>query len=118
MEIDHFFQKSKFDILRDQKITEGWHFMGMEGLTEIKFSKEAKFEDVTFQTEESIREKYLQIARQEDPSGEFEVDLLLDENTDRLQRFRKTSTDEEYRDILTRLNDRDKSYFVFVRKKE
>ena len=116
MGIDSF-PKSKFDELLEQKRTEGWYYVGMEGLTKTQFSKEAKFEDVVFQTEESIREKYLQIARQEDPSGEFEVDLFLDENTERLRKFRETSTDEEYRDILTRLNDRDKSYFVFVRRK-
>ncbi|OGZ16289.1 MAG: hypothetical protein A3G11_01175 [Candidatus Lloydbacteria bacterium RIFCSPLOWO2_12_FULL_51_9] len=92
--------------------------MGREGLTQTKFSKDAKFEEVPFQTEDAIREKYFQLARQENPSSEFEVDLVLDENTDKLRRIRELSGEEEYRNVLNNLMEADRVYFVFVRKIE
>ena len=111
------FPKTNFEMLIENRRAEGWHYMGLEGLTKTKFSKEAKFEQVPDQTEDSIKEKYLNDAKQQDPTAEFEVDLVLDENTEKLRSFKKISTDGEYQDILTRLRDEDKSYFVFVRKK-
>ena len=56
------------------------------------------------------------MAKQEDPSAEFEIDLVLDENTDKLRRFREIGTEEEYRNVINNLRDEDKSYFVFIRR--
>lgn len=109
-------KESEFDKLRKSKEAEGWHFVGREGLTRTKFSKDAKFEEIPFQTEDSIKERYLQIATQQNPSSEFEVGLVLDENTDKLRRFREISTGEEYQDFLNNLRGADRVYFVFVRK--
>lgn len=111
-------KESEFDKLLKSKEAEGWHFVAREGLTQFKLSKDLKFEAVPYQTEDSMKEKYLQIARQQDPSSEFEIDLVLDENTDRLQRFRKVSTEEEYRSIVSNLREVDRVYFVFIRKTE
>ena len=84
-------------------------------MTKTKFSKEAKFEEVPYQTEDSIKEKYLQIAKQEDPVSEFEIDLVLNENTDKLRRFKEISTEEEYRSIVSNLREADRAYLVIVR---
>ncbi|OGZ15205.1 MAG: hypothetical protein A3J08_03055 [Candidatus Lloydbacteria bacterium RIFCSPLOWO2_02_FULL_51_11] len=111
-------KESEFDKLLKSREVDGWHFMGREGLTQTKFSKDAKFEEVPFQTEDAIREKYFQLARQENPSSEFEVDLVLDENTDKLRRIRELSGEEEYRNVLNNLMEADRVYFVFVRKIE
>lgn len=111
-------KESEFDELLKNKKAEGWYFVGREGLTQTKFSKDAKFEEVPYQTEDSIKEKYLQMAKQEDPSSEFEVDLVLDENTDKLRRLREICTEEEYRAIIGNLREAHRFYFVFVRKIE
>ena len=110
------YRESEFDKLLKGKEAAGWHFAGMEGLTQTKFSKEAKFEEVSYQTEDSIKEKYLQLAKQEDPVSEFEIDLVLNENTDKLRRFKGISTEEEYRSIISNLREADRTYLVFVRK--
>jgi hypothetical protein len=110
------YKESEFDKLLKGKEEEGWHFVGREGLTKTKFSKDAKFEEIPYQTEDSIKEKYLQMAKQEDPSSEFEVDLVLDENIEKLRRFREIGTKEEYHNIITNLREEDRVYFIFVRK--
>ena len=51
-------RESEFDKLLKGKEAAGWHFTGREGLTQTKFSKEAKFEEVLYQKEDSIKEKY------------------------------------------------------------
>lgn len=109
-------KESEFDKLRKNKEAEGWHFAGREGLTQTKFSKDAKFEEVPFQTEDAIREKYLQLVKRGDPSSEFEVDLVLDESTDKLRRFREISTEEEYRNVISNLREADRAYLIFVRR--
>lgn len=111
-------QESEFDKLLKRKEAGGWHFAGKEGLTQTKFSGETvKFEEVPFQTEDSIKEKYLREAKGRDPSSEFEVDLVLNENMEKLRWFRKNGTEEEYRKILKNLREEDRNYFVFIRKK-
>ena len=115
-ENDMLYKESEFDKLLKNKEAEGWHFVGKEGLTQTKFSKDAKFEEVPYQTENSIEDKYLQLARQENPFSVFEVDLVLDENTDKLRKFRAISTEEEYRNIINNLREEDRVYYVFVRK--
>ncbi|OGY91707.1 MAG: hypothetical protein A3B31_02215 [Candidatus Komeilibacteria bacterium RIFCSPLOWO2_01_FULL_53_11] len=108
--------ESEFDKLLAARKAAGWHYVGREGLTQTKFSDEAKFEEVPYQTEDAIKDRYLKETRQQDPSSEFEVDLVLDENTDMLRRFREILTEEEYQNIVTNLRDVDRTYFVFVRK--
>ena len=108
-------RESEFDKLLKNKEAAGWHFVGREGLTQTKFSKDAKFEQVPYQTEDSIKEKYLQLAKQENPVSEFEIDLVLDENTDKLRRFREISTEDEYRSIVSNLREADRAYLVIVR---
>ena len=108
--------ESELDRMLKSKEAEGWHFVGREKLTRTKFSAEAKFEEIIDQTEESITERYLEQARQQDPSSKFEVELVLDEGTEKLRKLRKISTEEEYQVILANLSAQDKSYFVFVRK--
>jgi len=110
-------RESEFDKLLKSKEAEGWHFVGKEGLTQTKLSEKIiKFEAIPYQTEALIKEKYLQIVKQQDPSSEFEIDLVLDENTDKLRRLREISTEEEYVEALRNLREADKVYFVFIRK--
>lgn len=110
------YKKSQFDELLKSKVAAGWYYKGMEKLTQTKFSKDAKFEEVPYQTEDAIKEKYRQIVKQEDPSSEFEVDLVLDQNTQKLLGLRRISTEEEYRNFVSNLMEKDKNYFVFVKK--
>jgi len=111
-------QESAFDRLLQTRAADGWHFAGREELTRTRFSKDAKFEQVPYQTENSIREKWLQIAKQQDPSLEFEAELVLDENTEKLRRFREIGTAEEYRTIISNLREENRAYLVFVRRVE
>lgn len=112
----HF--ESEFEKVRKIKETEGWHLAGQEKLTETKFSKEAKFEQVLYQTEDEIRTRYLMQAYQQNPTTDFEIELTLDENTDKLRRLRLAVTDEEYRSIIENLNPSDKQYLVWLKKIE
>jgi len=117
MPIERFsHQESDFDSLLRTKESAGWHFMGREGLTRTEFSKEAKFEEVPFQTEEEIKNMYLKIARQQDPTAGFEVELVLDEGSDKLKKLREISTSEKYKSVINNLHPADRKYFVFVRK--
>ena len=116
MSIENFSnQESGFNKLVGDKEKEGWFFVGREQLTQTKFSHEAKFEEVPFQTEEDIKNKHLGRFRRQDPRSDFEVELVLDENTDKLKRLREISTDEEYEQIIKNLNPGDRNYFVFIR---
>jgi len=109
--------ESEFEKLSKSKKTQGWDFMGQERLTMTKFSsKDALFLEVPFQTETQIKEKYMNFAKKQAPSHKFEVELILDENTEKLVQIRKISTEEEYENILKNLRDEDKNYFVFIRK--
>ena len=108
------YKESEFDKLLKSKEAEGWYFMGRERLTQTKFSKEAKFEEAPFQTAEEIKNRYLETAKQQAPSSDFEIELILDENTDKLRRFQEISTDEEYRNVIKTLNSADKNYFIFL----
>ena len=111
-------KESPFEVLLRERSEQGWHYVGREGVTTTKFTDDARFVEVPFQTEDDIRKKYLDDARNADPASAHEVDLVFDETTDRLQRIRKISSDEEYQKILRKLPDQDKIYFVFLRKKE
>ena len=111
-------KESEFDKIRKNKEAEGWHFMGLEGLTQTRLSEEIKFEAVPYQTEEAIQDKYLKIAKQHNPSSDFEVELMLNEDTDKLRRIRKIATEEEYRNILENLNPGEKQYLIWVRRIE
>jgi len=111
-----FNQESEFDKLCKGKALEGWSFIAREGLTQTKFSNDAKFEEVPFQTEKSLKEKYQKIAKGQDPSSDFEVDLVLDENTDKIKRLRSVLDSDEYCRIVNNLNVGDKFYFVFMRR--
>jgi len=104
-----------FSKLREQKEAEGWHFFKREGLAQTKF-QDGKFNEIPYQTEDSIKEKYISAMKAQDPSSKYEVDLVLDENTEKLRKLREISSEEEYRGLLDNLHDADKSYFVFVRK--
>jgi len=110
--------ESAFDKLLRDKNADGWEFVAREGLTQTNFSDEAKFEETSFQTEDDIRGSYLEKLKQNDPSGEYEVDLVLDQNTDKLKSLRALSADEEFDKILESLNPADKNYFIFIRKVE
>jgi DNA-binding MurR/RpiR family transcriptional regulator len=117
MSIENFPNKAlRFDQLLKNRESEGWQFAGRERLTQTKFSKEAKFEEIQFQTEEDIKKRYLNRAKQEDPSSDFEVDLILDEHIDKLTKLREMSTDEEYQQIINNLAPQDRNYLVFVRR--
>jgi hypothetical protein len=119
MPLEEFPRKeSGFEKISKSKELEGWHFMGREGLTQTKFSKEAKFEEIPHQTEDEIKKRYLEFVKEQDPSSDFEIELMLDENTDKLRKLRKISTDEEYRNTLENLNPEDKHYLVWMRRIE
>ncbi len=110
--------ESPFETLLRTKEEDGWIPAGKESLTQTKFrSEDAKFVPEQYQTESAICQKYLEAAKQKDPSSEFEVDLVLDEETEKLRKFRENSTDEEYRHILTKLRPEDTHYYVFIRRK-
>lgn len=77
--------ESEFDKLVQEKETKGWHFAGREGLTKTEFQKDARFVEAPFQTEDDIKGKYLKIAKAEDLSSDYEVELVLDVNTDKIK---------------------------------
>jgi hypothetical protein len=119
MEKENFpHDESDFDRLCKSKKAEGWHCMGQERLTRTRLSKDVKFEEFPLQMEEEIRARYLETVKKQDPTSEFEVELLLDENTEKLRRLREILPVEEYRDILGKLKDGDKSFLVWVRRIE
>lgn len=95
----------------------GWIIVGHEGLARTKFSKDARFLPEVFQTADDIRKIYIDKAKQEDPSHEYEIELVLDENTDKLQSIRKVVDENQYKEILAKLKDEDKAFIVFMRRK-
>ena len=111
------YAESELGKLRRSKEAEGWALVGREKLTKTKLSPEARFEEIPFQTEDSIREHYLKQAREQNPGSDFEVELVLDETTDKLLRIHQLVTEAEYREALTKLRDEDKMYLIFVRKR-
>ena len=119
MSLESFPKKEDpFDRLKKDKEAQGWIIAGHESLTHTKFrSEDARFVEVPLQTEEEIIEKYLQMAKSQDPDSEFEIELVLDENTDTLRRFREMESKEEYNKILENLRDKNKSFIVYIRKK-
>ncbi len=92
--------------------------MARENLTKVEFQEDAKFLEVPKQTEEDIREKYLKIAKENNSDTEFEVELVLDENTHTLKKMREISDDEEYKRMKEGLAPKDRTYLVFIRKIE
>ena len=117
-EKQNYIKESAFEKYRREKEQEGWYCMGREGLTQTKFSQEGKFEEIPFQTEDDITVRYLGAAKAQDPSSDFAIELILDENTDKLRKLREVFTDQEYRNAIDNLNLEDRSYFIFVRKIE
>lgn len=95
---------------------EGWVLVGQEKLTETKFDQEAKFSEVPFQTEDQIKEKYLQRLKNQIPLSNFEILLILNENTEQLARLRQVVSIEEYQKLLKNLKDTKKTYLVYARK--
>ncbi len=118
-ETNHFAShESPFDALCKEKESQGWQYVSREGLTQTKFSKDAKFEEIPYQTEEEIRARYIQEARAKNPTLNFEVDLVLDQNTEKLKKLKSLISPEEYAALLERLNPEDKNYLVFMRQVE
>ena len=114
---EHLYRaETEFDKLVHEIESSGWVIVGHEGLARTKFSKDARFLPEVFQTEEDIKEKYLDKARQEDPSNKYEIKMVLDENIDKLQSIRKVVGDDEYKDILAKLRDEDRAFIVFMRR--
>jgi len=109
--------ESAYDKIIKAKEAEGWVFVKTESLTETQFQKEdARFVEVPQQTEGFIKEKYLRIFKAQNPSGNYEVDLVLNLDTDKLRKLREILNDDEYQKILENLKPEDKEYYVFVRK--
>jgi len=109
--------ESTYDKLIKSREAEGWIFVKTEVLTETRFQGEdAKFVEKPQQTEESIKEKHLQIIKAQDPSGNYEVDLILNTDTNKLRKLREMLSDDEYKKVLKNLKPEDKEYYVFVRK--
>lgn len=111
------FPQSENSKLIEQRKKAGWINVGRESLTETKFQKDARFLEEQYQTEEDIKESYLKAAHAEDPDSEYEVELVLDEHTPKLDRVRKIMNEEEFQTILQQLQPNDRTYMVFVRKK-
>lgn len=110
-------KKSECSIKLERLQAEGWVILGNEHLTQVQFSKEAKFEEIPFQTEAQIREKYLAQLAKQAPGVEFEIQLLLDENTQDLVKLKELLSPEEYQDALKNINPEKKIYLVLARKK-
>jgi len=108
--------KSEFALSLEAREAEGWSLVGHETLTQTKFQQDARFLPETVQTEDDIKEKYLKAALAEDSDSEYEVDLVLDLNTDKLGRLREISEPEEFERIISELRDVDKAFHVYVRK--
>jgi DNA-binding MurR/RpiR family transcriptional regulator len=109
--------KTSFDRLLEERNAEGWHYIDREGLTRTQFQQDARFVEVPYQTEEDIKNRYLQMAKQKIPQGEYEVDLVPDLNSDKLRRLKETVSEEEFQEITKNLRKEDRVYFVFLRKK-
>jgi hypothetical protein len=107
---DKMWEDSSFEKLRVEKAKDGWEYAGVEKITMTKFSPEAKFDEILFQNETDIRKKYSN-------NGKYDVDLILDINTGKLQDFKKILTPDEFDKIIKNLKDEDKNYLVFIREK-
>lgn len=98
-----------FEKFLKERVTNGWAYQGKEQLTITKFnSKNGLFEDVPFQTEEDIVRKY------KGSDENTEVDLVFTPN-ERIKRMQEILSPEEFANL--EITPRDKSYFVFIRKK-
>ena len=113
-----YHNESEFSKIRKKKEVEGWVQIGVEKLTQIKFSKDARFLEEPFQTEESIKQKYLEQLKKKYSKFKFEIELMLDENTEKLVNLRKIMDEEEYKEALKNINEEDKNYLVWARKIE
>src|SRR6266404_4171417 len=81
--------------LLEKRTAEGWQYLGREGLAQTKFNNtDGKFEDIPFQTEEEIKQKYINLVSKVDPKSHYEVELVLDENSEKLNRLKADSTEE------------------------
>ena len=105
-----FNEESFFDKMLEEKAKAGWQYIGTEKLTETEFVEGAKFEEITKQDEKKIKDRYSQ-------GGKYEVDLVLDMNTQKIQDMKKILTKEEFDKVVADLADRDKNYLVFRRVK-
>ena len=109
--INQILEGTSFEKTLAEKAKDGWRYAEKEALTITKFSSEAKFEEISVRSEADIIKKYSE-------NGKYDVELVLDTNTQRIQDFRKILTPEEFEDLLKNLSDRDRNYFVFIRLKK
>jgi hypothetical protein len=99
---------SPFETLIKERASQGWNYIGIEPLTRTKFSHEARFEDVPFQTKEDIKTRY-------SGGGVQDVDLVL-RLSPKIEELRRLVTPEEFAKL--EIGPQDKSYLVFVRNKQ
>ena len=112
-----FIDKSEFERQINDMESLGWVMVSHESLTRVKFSKDASFIPEPFQTEEDIKIKYLNKAKSENPTSEYEIELVIDQNSDKLRSIKKVVSENEYQEILQNLRDEDKTLIVLMRKK-
>ncbi len=79
---------------------------GYEKLTVTRFQPDARFLDVPLQSEDDIKKKY--------KNDDTEVELVLAPNH-KLEEIRKILSPEEF--AKASVPDSEKSYYVFVKKK-
>ncbi|HEY4496457.1 MAG TPA: hypothetical protein VJC04_03865 [Candidatus Paceibacterota bacterium] len=82
----------------------------MEGLTQTKFSKEAKFEEIQFQTEDDIKKKYGQ-------GEKYTVELVFDYDQQWVRDLRRVVSSGEFDNLLKidNIPPEKRKYFVFVK---
>lgn len=105
-----FNEESVFDKMLEEKAKSHWQYIGTEKLTETEFVEGAKFEEITKQDEKKIKERYSQ-------GGKYEVELILDMNTQKIRDMRRILTKEEFDKMIKELPDKDRNYLVFRRLK-
>jgi hypothetical protein len=116
-EFPSFGPKSEFTQRLEKKEAEGWVILGEERLTIVKFSQEAKFEQIPLQTEADIISKYRSNLAKQAPGVDFEIELLLNENSADFLKLKEILTPEEYKNALITINPEKKQYIVLAKKK-
>ena len=87
-------------------------YIGEEKLTENRLSVEKeRFEEIPVQTESDIINKYSE-------NGKYDVELVLDLNTEKLQNDRLIWGQEQFNNIAKELSTKDKQYLVFIKSKK
>ncbi len=95
-----------------EKANGGWKYIGEEKLTENRLSVEKeRFEEIPVQTESDIINKYSE-------NGKYDVELVLDLNTEKLQNDRLIWGQEQFNNIAKELSTKDKQYLVFIKSKK